>query len=57
MTLQLHPNNVMTYIWGQVPGGPRNNWPPPRPTCGVCRYELIAGWCSRCDLEENGVLV
>ena len=56
MTLQLHPTNALTYIWCQVPGGPRNNWPPPRPTCQVCRYELIDGWCSRCDIEQNGVL-
>ena len=22
--------------------------------CRVCRYPRIGGWCSRCDLENDG---
>lgn len=56
MTLALHPTTALVFIWGQTPMGPHLPVTA-RKTCGVCRYELIAGWCSRCDLEENGVLV
>lgn len=63
MTLALHPTNGMVYIWGPRPGQIRSRWPVgpsnavERKTCSVCKYELLDGWCSRCDLEENGVLV
>ena len=56
MTLALHPTSTMPYVWRGA-YRPTHNQAPVRPTCQVCRYELIAGWCSRCDLEENGVLV
>ena len=55
MTLALHPTNALAYYWAINPGWLTTT--PPKKTCSVCRYELIADWCSRCDLEENGVLV
>ena len=55
MTLQLLPKNAFALLWN----GSAAFYPqvPERPRCTVCGYELIDGWCSRCDLEENGVLV
>ena len=55
MTLQFIPTNPLAVYWSQAPWS--NASVPARRTCTVCRYELIDGWCSRCDLEENGVLV
>ena len=59
MTLSLHPTNPLTFIWAAHAGvtGP-SHWTAPtvKKTCSVCFYELIDGWCSRCDLEEHGVL-
>jgi hypothetical protein len=60
MSLALHPTNPLVWIWGshrEAMTAPHNAYPPSRPVCSVCGYELIAGWCSSCDLEQNGVLV
>ena len=55
MTLQFIPTNPLACYWGHAT--PRTPAATPRETCTVCRYELIDGWCSRCDLEENGILL
>ena len=56
MTLALLPNNAMVLLYG---GQTRALYPPlndlvyrGEPTCAHCGYDLIAGWCSRCSLEE-----
>ena len=54
MTLALHPTNPVVFIWSDLAG---MRTPVVKKTCSACYYELIDGWCSRCDLEENGVLV
>ena len=60
MTLALHPTNPLAFIWaahaGMV-GPPGWRTPVVKKTCPACYYELIDGWCSRCDIEKNGVLV
>ena len=55
MTLALLPTNAMALLYG----GQTCALHPPQPPlwCAHCGYALIDGWCSRCDLEENGVLV
>ena len=52
MTLALLPTNAMALLYGgQI-------WPPQPPLVGLwcahCGYALIAGWCSRCDLDAQG---
>ena len=56
MTLALHPTNPLCFYWTYNVGYERHVTAA-RKTCSVCRYELIDGWCSRCDLENEGVLV
>jgi len=57
MTLALLPTNAMALLYGGQIRGFYPPQPPQAATCAHCGYDLIAGWCSRCDLEENGVLV
>ena len=57
MTLALLPNNAMALLYGGQTCALHPPQPPLAATCAHCGYTLIAGWCSRCDLEENGVLV
>ena len=54
MTLALLPTNAMALLYG---GQTRALYPPQPPlaaTCAHCGYTLIAGWCSRCDLDAQG---
>ena len=46
------PTHPMALLW-VTQGGWNTNAPAPtfKKTCPTCRYELIEGWCSRCDLE------
>ena len=57
MTLALLPNNAMALLYGGQACALPPLLPPWAATCAHCGYALIAGWCSRCDLLENGVLV
>ena len=57
MTLALLPTNAMALLYGGQICGLTPPQTPQAATCAHCRYPSIAGWCSRCDLEENGVLV
>ena len=40
------PNNALVFLWRASPA------PTFKKTCSLCRYELIDGWCSRCDLDR-----